>query len=345
MKKTKIIFMILQFFIFLLYGQDKNTNSNSLPLIYTSKYNISIFGIENFHPFDSKKYKKVYKDLIKSNLVNKNQVIKPSLVTQDELLLVHTEEYLKSLRKSSEVSQILEIPPLKYLPNFILHRKILKPMKYATGGTILGLKMALETGWAINLSGGYHHAKSDRGEGFCVYADVPIALHTIWKTYPTLKALIIDLDAHQGNGNSAILGKDSRVAIFDMYNKYIYPNDVSAESLVTYKIPLQRNTGTKEYLELLHKWLPNSITEFNPDVIIYNAGTDIYLKDNLGNLSITKEGIIKRDEYVFTIAKNHKIPILMVLSGGYHKESGHIIAESVQNILKMQGITKSHKQF
>jgi len=206
-------------------------------------------------------------------------------------------------------------------------------MKRATAGTILGVELALRYGWAINLSGGYHHAKAENGEGFCVFADVPIALKSIWKKKPDLKVLLVDLDAHQGNGNSSVLRDEKRVVILDMYNSMIYPNDDEAEQYVTYKVPLERRTNTSEYLDKLEKTLPTAIDEFKPELIVYNAGTDIFVEDHLGNLSITEDGVVKRDEFVFQMAIENKVPILMVLSGGYNKKSGYIIAHSINNLI------------
>jgi histone deacetylase 11 len=311
----------------------KQPCGDSLPIIYSPGYNISILGIENFHPFDSKKYKKVFNGIIKHHTICPSQLYSPRLVTEEELLTVHTEEYLASLKSSSVISRIVEIPFLRVLPVGTLNKGILKPMKLATGGTILGVELALRYGWAINLSGGYHHAKANKGEGFCVYADVPVALHSLWQTRPDRRVLIVDLDAHQGNGNSALLGNDHRVAIFDMYNSSVYPADAEALQQVTYKIPLRRRTATEEYLILLLASLPKAIGEFNPELIVYNAGTDIFMEDRLGNLSVSERGIISRDEYVFQVAHENSIPILMVLSGGYHKKSGGIIARSINNII------------
>ncbi len=312
----------------------KSSYNDILPIIYHPKYNISFLGIENLHPFDTKKYKKVYNYLRRNLNINKNQFIKPSEIPPDTLLTVHTQDYLHSLESSFTIANILEIPQLKKVPNFILKNRIIKPMLLAASGTVLGVKTALEYGWSINLSGGYHHAKSNSGEGFCIFADIPIALNILWQEKPDIKVLIVDLDAHQGNGISTLLGHDKRVAILDMYNSKIYPNDFEAKSNVSYNISLPPFTDDEDYLYLLKKWLPIAIKDHEPNLLIYNAGTDIYEHDPLGGLSITESGIIQRDEIVFRTSYENNIPILMLLSGGYHKESGKIIGKSIENILK-----------
>ncbi len=185
-----------------------------------------------------------------------------------------------------------------------------------------------------NLSGGYHHAKSNHGEGFCFFADIPLSIKSIWQKHPKLRILIIDLDAHQGNGCSSILGKDKRVAILDMYNTVIFPRDRNAEKLVSYKVALCRKTRDKIYLEKLNSMLSKALDEHKPNVIIYNAGTDVYVEDPLGGLNISEQGIINRDEIVFKAASDNKVPILMLLSGGYHKRSGDIVGRSIVKMIQ-----------
>lgn len=342
-KKSFVISILVLFMTSSSYSDIKQPSGDSVPIVYSPNYNISVLGIEHFHPFDSQKYRKVFSGIIQKQALFPSRFYKPDIVTDKELLTVHTEGYINSLKKSRVIAQVVEIPLLRFLPACILRNGIVTPMKLATGGTILGAQLALRYGWAINLSGGYHHAKADKGEGFCMFADVPIALQAIWKEHPDCKALIIDLDAHQGNGNSSILGNDKRIAIMDMYNAAIYPNDAEAVRLVTNPIPLDPHTSTTQYNKYVSDSLPKIINDFQPGLIIYNAGTDIFAEDQLGNLSVTEEGIITRDECVFRNAIDHNIPILMVLSGGYHKKSGNIIAHSINNLINTFSLTSENR--
>ncbi len=250
------------------------------------------------------------------------------------LLSVHTQEYLHSLKDSKNVARIAEIGVLTKIPNIILQNKLLKPMKYATGGTILGCDLALEHGWAINLSGGYHHAKADSGGGFCFFADVPIAVYKLLEKNPNLSVMVIDLDAHQGNGNEAIFKDDPRTHVFDVYNDFIYPQDSKVKKYIEFRYPVTPYITDEPYLSLIEKELGPAIAKAKPDIIIYNSGTDIFKADPLGGMSISEDGIIKRDEIVFRNALGNKTPILMVLSGGYNKKSAEIIGKSIENILK-----------
>lgn len=210
-------------------------------------------------------------------------------MSDQDLKLVHTEKYLNSdLKDSRIVAGIVETPALGWLPNSFLQSRILKPMRYATGGTILGAKLALQYGKAINLSGGYHHAKPTQGEGFCVYADIPIAIQVLWKENPELKVMVIDLDAHQGNGVAQSL-KDElsnlnpRVALFDVYNGTRYPGPWDGtRKYISYNNPVSEAIGDQEYRCIVESYLPVALDAFKPDLIIYNAGTDIFAGDTVG---------------------------------------------------------------
>ncbi|MEW6040599.1 MAG: histone deacetylase [Elusimicrobiota bacterium] len=312
-----------------------------LPIIFSKNYDVTLFGIEKLHPFDTEKFSKTHKYLMKKLKLRKDQFYSPEMISEEDLLLVHTTGYLASLNTSHNIAKIIELGILALFPNYILNERLLKPMKYATGGTVLAGELALKYGWAINLSGGYHHAKADSGGGFCFYADVPVAVYKLWKDNPKLKVLIIDLDAHQGNGNESIFRDDPRVDIFDVYNESIYPFDEEVKKYIKYHFPIKtdaewfrNNQCDEKYLALLQKNIPVAIEKSKPGLIVYNAGTDIYQKDPLGSMGISEEGIIKRDEIVFKNALKNKIPVLMILSGGYTAESAGIIAGSIDNILK-----------
>jgi histone deacetylase 11 len=305
-----------------------------LPIVYSSRYNITLLGIERLHPFDSAKYGKVFSFLRQNGILDGRNHHRPRPVTRQTLLEVHTPEYLDHLRSSRAVARIAEVSPLRFLPNFLLQWRFLKPMRFATGGTILAAGLAREHGWAINLSGGYHHAKSDFSSGFCFYADISLAAYHHLAQFPDHKVMVVDLDAHQGNGFESIHRDDPRLPAFDMYNGGIYPFDLPARKFITYNHPLPSGISDVAYLSLLQKELPLALDREKPDMIIYNAGTDIYEKDRLGAMQVSAAGILVRDETVFREAKNRGIPVLMVLSGGYTPESAGIIGSSIRNLWK-----------
>ncbi|MCK5242346.1 histone deacetylase [bacterium] len=305
-----------------------------LPIVYSPQYDISVLGIENLHPFDTKKYGKVFGYLKQTQGLSSSQFYTPLEVTKDLLLTVHTQAYLNSLKKSQIVAEIAEIHALAYLPNGILDNGILKPMRLATGGTMLGCDLAKKHGWAINLSGGYHHAKADAGGGFCYYADIPIAAFQLLKRQPAGRILIVDLDAHQGDGIESICKKETRIHVFDVFNQAAYPLAFELQKTITYPYGLLPETGDQVYLDIIKKELPQAIHKSQPDFIFYNAGVDIYAEDPLGGLSVSENAIIERDAIVFREALKQKIPILMVLSGGYAPAGAGIIGKSIVNLLR-----------
>ena len=304
-----------------------------LPIVYSDEYNISFMGLENQHPFDSKKYGRVFEMLSERIGLSSGNTHQPEAVSDEALLEIHHPDYLKSLKNPSTVAQIAEVPFLGLLASDVLQNCLIEPMRYATAGTLMGADLALKHGWSINLSGGYHHAKRDSGSGFCFFADIPLAVMKLRNTNPGIKILVIDLDAHQGNGVSDTLQSIPDLSILDVYNCQIFPDDMEAERHVHMPIPVLANIEDADYLSLLERVIPEAMDACQADFVIYNAGTDIYKEDPRGAMGISREGIVKRDELVFLNAMGRDIPILMLLSGGYTKTSASIIADSIENLI------------
>ncbi|XP_054071842.1 histone deacetylase 11 isoform X2 [Rissa tridactyla] len=274
-------------------------------------------------------------------LIADDLIVQAREATDEDLLVVHTRRYLNKLKWSFVVATITEIPPVAFLPNFVVQRKVLKPLRTQTGGTIMAGKLAVDRGWAINVGGGFHHCSSDKGGGFCAYADITLAIKFLFERVQGVsKATIIDLDAHQGNGHERDFMDDHRVYIMDVYNRYIYPGDGFAKRAIKRKVELEWGTEDTEYLQKVHTHVEGALNEVKPDVIVYNAGTDILDGDPLGGLAISPQGIVKRDEVVFKAARSRRIPILMVTSGGYQKRTARIIADSILNLHSLGLIDK-----
>ncbi|KAG7478103.1 hypothetical protein MATL_G00076750 [Megalops atlanticus] len=318
-----------------------------LPIVYSPEYNITFMGLEKLHPFDAGKWGKVIHFLKEEQFITDGNIVQAREATEEDLLVVHTKRYLNKLKNhilegsrewSLVVATITEIPPLLFLPNFLVQRKVLRPLRTQTGGTIMAGKLAIDRGWAINVGGGFHHCSSDKGGGFCAYADITLAIKFLFERVEGVsKATIIDLDAHQGNGHERDFLEDRRVYIMDVYNRYIYPGDGYAKRAIKRKVELDWGTEDQEYLQKVELHSEGALNETRPDIIIYNAGTDILDGDPLGGLAISPQGIVKRDEIVFRAARRRGIPILMVTSGGYQKKTARIIADSILN-LHRQGL-------
>ena len=325
MEKFKNLFL---FFLFII------TVKANPPIVYHSRYDITletdpIVFMHSQNSFDSSKYSKTVEYLERNSQLKSSDFMQPEQVTEEDLKLVHSEEYLESLTPQ-EVANIVNTPCVAYCcPDFIKENLIV-PMKYATGGTILATRLALEKKWAINLSGGYHHAKANEGGGFCVFADIPIAIRKIWEKNPKYRILIVDLDAHQGNGNEDIFYDDNRVEFFDVYNSNKYPKDRELIKKIKYHYPLE-SANDKEYLNILED-LDKAIQETKPNLIMYNAGTDILKGDPLGGFDVSEKGVIARDSIVFEKSLKNNIPICMLLSGGYTSDSYSVIGKSIKNL-------------
>lgn len=210
-------------------------------------------------------------------------------------------------------------------------------MRWATAGTILAARLALKHGLAINLSGGYHHAGPERGEGFCIYADIAIAIASLRKGGELSEAdrvVYIDCDAHQGNGVCHCFADDQRVFIFDQFNSGIYPaSDAAAKRRIDCAVPVPVNRRTNDYLAQLRSTLPKFLDGVGKSgdikLAIYNAGTDLVAGDPLGCLAVSPDGVFSRDQFVLNELISRNLPTVMLPSGGYTKESYRLIARSV----------------
>ncbi|XP_022732582.1 histone deacetylase 2-like isoform X2 [Durio zibethinus] len=291
-----------------------------VPIIYSSYYDIRFFGIEKLHPFDSSKWDRIRGFLISEGHLDKNSIVEPFEASTDDLLVV---------------------PPLAILPNWLVRMKVLSPFRRQVGGTILAAKLAKEQGWAINVGGGFHHCSSGRGGGFCAYADISLCIHFAFFRFTISRVMIIDLDAHQGNGHEMDFAGDGRVYILDMYNPDIYPFDLTARNYIKQKVEVATGTTTDGYLKELDKALRVARDNFAPELIIYNAGTDILDGDPLGGLKISPDGVAQRDEKVFRFARERNIPLVMVTSGGYMKTSARVVADSIINLSRKRLIDLS----
>ncbi|XP_038899967.1 histone deacetylase 2 isoform X2 [Benincasa hispida] len=308
--------------------------SSKVPVIYSSSYDISFLGIEKLHPFDSKKWGRVCQFLIAAGVLRKDQIIEPFEAKKNDLLVVHSESYLDSLKNSSNVAKIIEVPPVALFPHCVVEEKVQRPFRNQVGGSILAGKVAKERGWAINVGGGFHHCSAEQGGGFCVYADISLCIHYAFVQLNISRVMIVDLDAHQGNGHEMDFAYDRRVYILDMFNPGIYPFDHEARRCIDQKVEVVSGTTTSEYLKKLDEALEVAATSYDPELIVYNAGTDILDGDPLGLLKISAEGIAKRDEKVFRFARARNVPIVMLTSGGYMKSSAKVIADSIENLSK-----------
>lgn len=313
-------------------------------LVYSPRYDIRFFGLERLHPFDSRKYGRAW-SLLEHHFGQRLRAwhLAPArAASADELAAVHDAGYLaRDLRSSRYLARALELPVAALAPARLIDRLVLAPMRWATKGTVLAAEAALRGRFAVNLAGGYHHASAARGEGFCIYADVGVAVAEARRSgrlAPARRLLYIDLDAHQGNGVARLFADDRAVAIFDQYNAQIYPQDGEARRRIDWDLALPMGTDDSAYLSALQHELPAFLDHFDsPQLAIYNAGTDVYQGDALGGLRLSARAVLSRDLFVAEQLTTRGIPWVMLLSGGYSRESYRLVAASVQAFFERWG--------
>lgn len=215
---------------------------------------------------------------------------------------------------------------------------ILKPLKHHACGTVLAAGLALERGWAINLGGGMHHASHDQAAGWCAFSDITLAIKVLRKATrgQIRKVLVIDLDAHQGNGyqRDKMHFKDEDLVVLDIFNCQKFPKDGEAEQAIDVSIPIKCGIRDKEYLSKLEEGLKKVLEGPKPDFVLYNAGADILRGDKNGQLDVSPEALVDRDQMVFKFALSLGAPICMLLSGGYSKKAANVVADSIQNLFE-----------
>jgi histone deacetylase 11 len=301
-----------------------------IPIVYHPGYNITACGLERLHPFDSSKYARIRDELVRQGLRRPSDFVRPAPCTRAELRLVHTPEYLRSLWRAGTLVGILEVGVVALLPAAFTHWRVLRPMRLQTGGTVLACRLALEHGLAINLGGGFHHASGAKGHGFCVYADTPTALAVLHREGKVRSALVIDTDAHQGDGTADAIRGWGWAHILDFYEVALFPIPKVEEDL---PVPLPPALDGEAYLERLHQHLPGALERYRPDLIVYNAGSDVLASDPLSTLGLTPAEMAERDLAVVTAARERGIAVAMVLSGGYGPLSWQSHAGSIEGIL------------
>lgn len=275
-----------------------------MKLVYSDQYDLNLGS----HVFPSTKYRLVKEKLLHDHTFEPKDFIEPPAASDEDIALVHHREYLRKLQ-TGKLSYLeilrLEIP---YSPELV------RAVWLCTGGSILAGRLALQEGAAVNVGGGFHHACSDHGEGFCVLNDFAVAIRRLQKDGAIETAMTVDCDVHHGNGTAAIFGGDHTVFTFSIHQENNYPYPKPRSSL---DINLNDGVGDEEYLRQLARGLDTALAEFNPDLIFYVAGADPYHDDQLGGLKLSLDGLEQRDRLVFEKARTKQIPVAVTLAGGY----------------------------
>jgi len=303
-------------------------------LVYSDGYYLPI----GEHVFPAQKYRLIRERLLASGVAQPSDFVEPQPATDDDVRLVHTPDWVRKLRDGSlspREELTLEVP---------YSSALVKAFWLSAGGSILAGECALRDRVAFNIGGGFHHAFSDHGEGFCMIHDVAIAIRKLQHDGRIARAMTVDCDVHQGNGTAAIFapqavgslsaasGRATAGMIGPMSDFADFEGDVFTISLhqennyPSWKPPssidvnLPDGTPDAEYLSWLDNALSSGLRQFDPDLLCYMAGADPYREDQLGGLELTIDGLKKRDLMVFKTAKRRSIPVMVTYAGGYARD-------------------------
>jgi acetoin utilization deacetylase AcuC-like enzyme len=289
-------------------------------LIYDERYDLNL----GTHVFPSQKFRLIHDRLLAEKLASPDDFLAPKPATDEDILRVHSQDYVYKLKSGSlspaEI-QRMEVPYSK---------KLVEACWLAAGGSILAGQRALEDGWAANVGGGFHHACPDHGEGFCVIHDVAVAIRRLQFDGKIERAMVVDTDVHQGNGTAEIFSGDGDVFTLSIHQEHNYP---FPKSRSTVDVDLPDRIGDADYLAILEKHLHRAFHDFSPQILFYVGGADPYREDQLGGLSLTVEGLARRDALVFDYARRNGAPVAITLAGGYARNLEDTVSIHVNTIL------------
>jgi len=299
-------------------------------LVYHPDYDLHLGD----HVFPSQKYRLVRERLLAEGLATPDDFVQPEPASDEDVLLVHEPGWIQRLKTGTLDFQELLRLEIPY------SRKMVRAVFLATGGSILAARLALEDGVAFNLSGGFHHAFPDHGEGFCAIHDVAVALRRLQRDGLIRRAMVVDCDVHQGNGTAYIFRADPSVFTISIHQYNNYPSLKPPSDI---DIHLPDETGDEEYLELLSQAYLKSLDDFRPDLVAYVAGADPYELDQLGGLSLTLEGLKERDRLVFQAALDHGAAVFVTLAGGYAVNVDDTVTIHVNTVKAGQEVLAAHR--
>ena len=299
-----------------------------MQVIYTPRY---YADIGDGHVFPIRKFELVRDRLLAEGTLDAAELVEPSPATLEDVLLVHTEDYVSRLCTGTLTTKEIRRLGLPWSESLV------RRSFYASGGTIAATRVSLAEGYSSNLAGGTHHSFADRGEGFCVLNDVAIAIRAMRARKSFRRAAIVDCDVHQGNGTATIFAGDEHTFTFSIHGANNYPL-FKAKSTLDVELPDE--TSDEEYLESLATHLA-AVFAHKPEIVFYLAGADPFVGDKLGRLALSIDGLRDRDAYVLRECYEREIPIVTVMSGGYGKDINDTIEIHCNTIRMVKEVFES----
>jgi acetoin utilization deacetylase AcuC-like enzyme len=288
-------------------------------LVYHHGYDLNL----GEHVFPSRKFRLIRDRLLDEGMAEPADFVEPEPATDYDVLLVHGYGWVERLRSGTlTINELLtlEIP---------YSEAMVEAFWLAAGGTILAARHAVAGRIGFNLSGGFHHAFPDHGEGFCAIHDVAIAIRKLQQEGAIKKAMVVDCDVHHGNGTAGIFAGDKTVLTLSIHQYNNYPSEKPPSTI---DIHLPDGTGDEEYLKRLQEACQFGINGFSPDLLMYVAGADPYFEDQLGGLALTMDGLKARDRLVLDMAVSRGIPAAITLAGGYARNLEDTVAIHVNTV-------------
>lgn len=273
-------------------------------LVYADGYDLNL----GEHVFPSTKYRLIHDQLIRERVAETADFIEPDPASDEDLLLVHAPGWVDRLKHGTLTVQELMRLEIPY------SHKMVEAFWMSAGGTILASRFALRDRIGFNIGGGFHHAFPAHGEGFCAVHDVAVAIRRLQKDRAIERAMVVDCDVHQGNGTAAIFSGDRSVFTLSIHQFNNYPTEKPPSNV---DIDLEDGVTDGDYLKRLRGAYEPAIDAFKPDLLVYVAGADPYMEDQLGGLLLTMNGLKERDRVVIETALERNVPVSIVLAGGY----------------------------
>ena len=268
------------------------------------------------HRFPMEKYSLIRQQMLYEGAISEDQVFSPEFLTDEEITLTHSPDFWARARAGGLTDKECRKIGFPNSPQLVT-RSIA-----SASGTYRCAENALNDGCGINFAGGTHHAFFDRGEGYCLLNDVAIAANLLLQREAIRKALVIDLDVHQGNGTAALFNGNDSVFTFSMHCQDNYPFHKEDSDL---DVPLEAYTDDESYLKALKSQVPKLIEQVQPDMVFYVAGVDVLESDRLGKLSLSMKGLYQRDHWVISNCKQYNLPLVIVMGGGYSEKLTTIV--------------------
>jgi acetoin utilization deacetylase AcuC-like enzyme len=277
----------------------------TLPIVHHPAY---VARMPEGHRFPMGKFGRVMSLLLEDGVALPGRIHTPEPAPRAWLRLAHSATYVDAI-----LGQTLDAAAARRI-GLPITPEVAARSRAATGGTVLTARLALEHGIACNTAGGSHHAFATHGSGFCVFNDVAVAIRVLLAEGMLERALVVDLDVHQGDGTAAIFEDDPRVFTFSMHCRTNFPLRKQTSDL---DLALEAGIEDAAYLRLLADHLPGLIEDVRPDLVVFNAGVDPHAEDRLGRLALTDDGLWARESYVLGTCLRHGVPVAGVLGGGY----------------------------